>query len=340
MDPLVSILIPAYKAERFIADTIRSCLAQTWARKEIIVVDDGSPDNTFKVAKTLESKEVKVITQPNGGATTARNKAFANCQGDFIQWLDADDLLAPDKIATQLSGERRDDRETMHNCKFGWFYARPTGSKVRPNALYRDYSARDWLLTALGTGAWVAPHTWLMSRQLAELAGPWDDRLRRCPNDDGEYFCRVVSKSRRVKFHDTVGCFYRTGMAGSLSHVRSNAALTSIVLSVNLSIDHLLSLGGGPEAEQAAAGYLQYSVFCYQVTDPQIFQQFQARARTFGAELKPYQRRLSVRAAQRLLGSGIAEALRNRVFHAKLLSSRAQENLRGLVSGGAVRQRS
>src|SRR5438874_6764230 len=101
MEPLVSILIPAYNAERWIADTIRSALAQTWPRTEIIIVDDGSKDETLSVARQFEAKNVSVVAQQNQGAAAARNHAFSLCQGDYIQWLDADDLLAPDKIARQ-----------------------------------------------------------------------------------------------------------------------------------------------------------------------------------------------------------------------------------------------
>src|SRR5712672_266302 len=104
----VSILIPAYNAEEWIADTIRSAVAQTWPQKEIIVVDDGSTDQTLAVAQQFESDCVKVFTQKNQGAAAARNKAFSLSQGDYIQWLDADDLLAPDKIASQM--------ETLQNC--------------------------------------------------------------------------------------------------------------------------------------------------------------------------------------------------------------------------------
>src|SRR5438477_8120607 len=102
MRPLVSILIPAYNAERWIADTIRSALGQTWLRKEIIVVDDGSRDRTLSIAQRFSSKSVSVVTQENQGASAARNRALALSQGESIQWLDADDLLAPDKIAKQV----------------------------------------------------------------------------------------------------------------------------------------------------------------------------------------------------------------------------------------------
>src|SRR5436189_41615 len=101
MNPLVSILIPAFDAQEWLADTIKSATRQTWPRKEIIVVDDGSRDHTLSIARQFASKELSVVTQANQGAAAARNRAFSICQGDYIQWLDADDLLAPDKIARQ-----------------------------------------------------------------------------------------------------------------------------------------------------------------------------------------------------------------------------------------------
>jgi len=103
MQPLVSILIPAYNAEPWMADTIQSALGQTWSNKEIIVVDDGSTDQTLSVARHFASKTVSVVTQENLGASAARNRAIELSQGDYIQWLDADDLLSPDKIAKQMT---------------------------------------------------------------------------------------------------------------------------------------------------------------------------------------------------------------------------------------------
>src|SRR6266481_5875279 len=108
MTRLVSILIPAYNAETWIGDTIQSALAQTWPRKEIIVVDDGSKDATAAVARQFASRGVVVVSKENQGAAATRNHAFQLSQGDYIQWLDADDLLAPDKIERQLAA--------LHDC--------------------------------------------------------------------------------------------------------------------------------------------------------------------------------------------------------------------------------
>ena len=102
MSPLVSILIPCYNAEPWLAQTLESALAQTWPHREIIVVNDGSTDLSLQIARQYEVRGIRVLDQPNRGASAARNAAFAACQGEWIEFLDADDLLAPDKIERQM----------------------------------------------------------------------------------------------------------------------------------------------------------------------------------------------------------------------------------------------
>ena len=149
MKPLVSILVPAYNAAPYIAETLDSALAQTWQNIEIVVVDDGSRDDTLAIAKTYESKRVKVISQENKGASTARNRALKAAQGDFIQYLDADDLLAPDKIERQLKlseFDRNSDYVTAHGK-----YARGRREAGRPGG---DKSGR--IPCAVGGGQQAA----------------------------------------------------------------------------------------------------------------------------------------------------------------------------------------
>jgi glycosyltransferase involved in cell wall biosynthesis len=100
--PFVSIIIPLYNSEKYIAETIRSAQKQTWSNKEIIVVDDGSTDNSLKVANSCMDKDTRIITQQNKGASAARNAGLKEAQGEFIQFLDADDLLSENKIARQI----------------------------------------------------------------------------------------------------------------------------------------------------------------------------------------------------------------------------------------------
>src|SRR5271166_3415205 len=137
MKPLVSILIPAFNAEAWVADTIKSAIAQTWPRKEIIVVDDGSTDQTLAVARHFESKNVAVVTQKNQGAAAARNHAYSLSQGDYIQWLDADDLLSADKIAKQTALlERFQDSRALLSSGWGHFLYRTDRAKFSPTPLW------------------------------------------------------------------------------------------------------------------------------------------------------------------------------------------------------------
>ena len=101
--PLVSIVIPAYNAERFIAETLDSVVNQTWPNVEAFVIDDGSKDKTVEIARTYESDNIKVLVQQNQGACVARNKGLSLSRGKYIQYLDADDVLSIDKIEKQVS---------------------------------------------------------------------------------------------------------------------------------------------------------------------------------------------------------------------------------------------
>ncbi len=103
MKPSVSVIIPAYNAEAFIAATLKSAQAQTLSDIEILVVDDGSTDATGGIAADFAARDgrVRVIAKPNGGVGSARNRGLAEAAGDFVAFLDADDLWHPKKLETQ-----------------------------------------------------------------------------------------------------------------------------------------------------------------------------------------------------------------------------------------------
>ena len=196
MKPLVSILIPAYNAGEWLADTLRSAIAQTWERKEIIVVDDGSRDRTLAIARQFESDRVHVVTQKNQGAAAARNKAFSLSRGDYIQWLDADDLMAPDKVTKQMEAQGDSPNKLiLLSGSWGRFMYRYDRAKFVPTALWGDLSPVEWLVRKMGQNVYMQTASWLVSRELTEAAGPWDTRL--LGDDDGEYFCRVLLSERR-----------------------------------------------------------------------------------------------------------------------------------------------
>jgi glycosyltransferase involved in cell wall biosynthesis len=136
VQPLISILIPSFNAERWIKQTLESAINQDYPNIEVIMVDDGSTDRTLEISRMFESRSVRVIAQSNAGAPAARNTALAHAQGEYIQWLDHDDLLALNKISEQVRRlEKVESDRVLFSCLFATFYYRSEKGRVRQSAV-------------------------------------------------------------------------------------------------------------------------------------------------------------------------------------------------------------
>ena len=104
-NPKVSIIVPIYNLENYIEQSVRSLLAQSYQNVEIILVDDGSKDNSLSIIKHLAASDSRIVytSQPNGGAAKARNTGLALATGEFITFVDGDDMLSPNAIADNIS---------------------------------------------------------------------------------------------------------------------------------------------------------------------------------------------------------------------------------------------
>ena len=256
MKPLVSILIPAFNAERTIEATIQSAISQTWHPKEIIVIDDGSTDKTAQVAQSFGTR-IKLVSNSNQGASAARNKAFSLCSGDYIQWLDADDVLQSDKIERQLASLRPgDSKRILLSSPWASFFYRTRNAQFVRNSLWEDLTPVEWLLRKMNENLHMQTGTWLTSRELAEAAGPWD--LRLLNDDDGEYFCRVLLASEGTRFTSDSGVFYRFVPSTRLSFIGgSNSKKDAMLLSLKLHIQYIRSLEDSVRVKKACVQYLQ-----------------------------------------------------------------------------------
>ena len=285
MRPLVSILIPAYNAEKWIVDTLRSAVAQTWEPKEIIVVDDGSTDRTLAVARQFESEQVRVVASEHRGAAATRNMALSLCKGEYIQYLDADDLLAPDKISRQIAalGEGASKR-TLLSGSWGEFVYRYYRSKFVPTALWCDLRPVDWLIFKMKFGVFMQTATWLVSRDLADATGPWDTRL--LGDDDGEYFCRVLLASEGVRFVPEAKVYYRKSGVSSLSYIGlSDMKMEAQMCSIRLHIRYLHSLEESSRVQEACVMYLQNWLPFFYPNRPDLLKQAEEMAASLGGRL-------------------------------------------------------
>jgi len=327
MKPLVSILIPAYNAERWIAQTIRSALEQTWPRKEIIVVDDGSKDQTLKVAQTFASREVSVITQENRGAAATRNRALSLSQGEFLQWLDADDLLNPGKVMFQMTAqEQLGDPRALFSCEWGSFHHHPSRVRFTETPLWTDLAPVDWLICKFNENVFMQTGAWLVSRELSEAAGPWDPRL--LSDDDGEYFCRVILESTGVHFVPEAKVFYRVPGPASLSQVGSSMRkLEALLLSMRLHIGHLRSRNDSPRVRKACLRYLQHGLPTFYPDFPELVAQLHDIAADLGGQLEPVALNWKYRWIQKTLGTGAARQAKARYNHFKATALRAMDGV-------------
>jgi PST family polysaccharide transporter len=284
--PLVSILIPAHNAEEWIADTIRSAIAQTWEPKEIIVVDDGSTDRTLAIARQFESDTIRVLTQENQGAAAARNHAYSVSRGEYIQWLDADDLLSRDKIARQMAVmEECKNNRLLLSSGFGLFKYRSNRAQFRPSPLWCDLSKVEWLIRKMGQNAYMQTATWLVSRELTEAAGSWNTQL--IGDDDGEYFCRVLLASDGVRFVPGAKVYYRAPWVGTLSFVgRSDARIVAHWKSMQLHIRYLRSLEDSERVRAACMTYLQSCYIYFYPEKIEIIREAEALAKELGGKLE------------------------------------------------------
>ncbi len=282
---LVSILIPAFNAQSTLRDTLRSAIGQTWHPKEIIVVDDGSNDDTGAIAKEFAAKGVMVVPQSHEGAAAARNKAFSASSGDCIQWLDADDLLAPDKIEQQMHALDRCSDRAVLSGSWGHFWHRPSRAEFRPTSLWCDLAPLDWLIRKMEENVYMQPATWLVPRRLTEAAGPWDTRL--AVDDDGEYFCRILLLADQVCFVPAARVFYRQHVTGSLSHIGfSQTKVEAQFLSMRMIIEHVRSVEDSVRVRRACIQYIQNLSMTFYPERPDLLSKAAQIARELGGELQ------------------------------------------------------
>jgi len=325
--PLVSILVPAYNVDPWIADAIKSALAQTWDNKEIIVVDAGSSDRPYEVARRFTAQGVQVIKQKNRGAATARNRALELSHGDYIQWFDADDLLDPNKITRQMEHVANGlSKRTLLSGAWGMFMHRPNYARFTPSELWDDLSPVEWLMRKMGQNLYMQTATWLVSRELTDAAGQWDERL--LTDDDGEYFCRVLLASDGVRFIGDSKMFYRSFGYTGLGYLGSSTEkIESHWLSMKLHIGYLRSLEQSARVDATCLQYLRAWLIYFYPERPDIVQEASELARQFGASLGSPQLSWKYLWAQKVFGWNAAKSMQRTLRRSHWMLERRLDRL-------------
>ncbi len=206
---LVSILIPCYNAEHWIGQCIESALAQTWAEKEIIVVDDGSTDGSLKVIQSFGDR-IRWETGPNRGGNVARNRLLGLSRGDWLQYLDADDYLLPDKIEKQMHFIASNPGVDVAFSRV--IQETHEGGEVRKEVSLMPEPLDPWCLLV----RWDLPQTGalLWRKQAVVSAGEWKVDQPCC--QEHELYLRMLQAGHQFAYCEDYGAVYRQWRGGSV----------------------------------------------------------------------------------------------------------------------------
>lgn len=197
--PLVSVVIPCYNAERWVGEAIDSCFGQTYRHLEIIAVEDGSTDGSADILRSY-GEQIQLVCGPNRGGNYARNRGLALSQGKYIQFLDADDYLLPEKIERQASFLEESRADAVYGDWRHRFHG-PDGSS-RLGAIQLVGHQADPLESLLG-GWWVANNAFLLRRQVVLDGGGWDEALS--AGQDRDFITTLALNGADIRYQP--GCY-------------------------------------------------------------------------------------------------------------------------------------
>ncbi|UCS91997.1 glycosyltransferase family 2 protein [Echinicola marina] len=231
MNPLVSIIIPVYNKAAYVSQTIDSALAQTYQNIEIILVDDGSTDGSKLIIRRYAKQfpeKIVLIEQENSGVSKATNKGISYAKGEYIQFLDADDLISSNKIKNQVNLLLGKGKMTMASCEWVTFVKSNTIYENWSLGVYKDYEIPIQMLLDLYNNAeMMQPAVYLCHRELIDRAGAWDETL--IINQDGEFFMRVLLQAEKILYESTQKVYYRKPGVTNVSQQKSFMASASLL---------------------------------------------------------------------------------------------------------------
>ncbi len=208
--PYVSVVIPSYNSASLLGDALGSVLAQTYQDYEIIVVDDGSTDNTRHVVESFQRSNIKYLFQPNQGPPVARNTGIRASSGRLIAFLDSDDLWLPSKLEMQVKAMEASPQAGLAYCDM-FLYDMKQEAVVGPPFLLRSQRPppRGEVFNELSFRFFGHPSTIMVRKQVFDKIGLFDETLRYC--DDFDMLFRIASRYEfelvpdplvKYRFHD------------------------------------------------------------------------------------------------------------------------------------------
>lgn len=219
---LVSVIVPTYDGERYVAEAVSSALAQSHRDLEVIVVDDGSSDRTLDVVARFTDRRVRVFQRPNGGVAAARNTGVGAARGEFVAFLDQDDAWRPEKLAEQLPRFAAPQVAIVGSLMT---YIGPSGQAIGISGEIADHQQERIAALRLMP---FAPSSMVVRSSVLREFGGFDEELAQhvAPVDDFDFVSRVAQRYRIVTVPRSLGYYRIHSEAGSFAsfHAMRRAA--------------------------------------------------------------------------------------------------------------------
>jgi glycosyltransferase involved in cell wall biosynthesis len=246
---LVSIIIPCYNAKRFLAQTLESAFAQTYPHTEIIVIDDGSTDGSAELIHSYADR-VRAEFGPNRGASAARNRGTTLARGEFIQYLDADDVLTLDAIAYRVAALQQSGAEVAYSDWERLVEIEPGVFDIGEQIVRRIEDVHPNIQIALITSFWAPPAAITYRHAIVEKIGGWKEWLPII--QDARFLQDAGLVGGKFIYVPGIGAQYREHLGASLSR-RSNAAFVSDVFRNAYDLQKIFEGRGSMSAEERRA---------------------------------------------------------------------------------------
>ncbi len=210
MNHLISIITPVYNVEKFIVETIESVLKQTYSNWELILVDDGSTDGSAKVCKeyALKDDRIKYLHKTNGGQASARNLGIKNAKGEYITFLDSDDLYFEDKLENHFKDLKNHQADFYYGAGLMLFENRKDNKIESYNWFYGENSGLDFF-KILYHSCSVNINTVLVKKALFDKVGLFDESAELRGTEDWDLWLRIALKVESVYGNPEPKVYYR-----------------------------------------------------------------------------------------------------------------------------------
>jgi len=264
--PLVSIIIPNYNKEKYIKEAIDSALNQTYKNIEVIVVDDGSTDGSKEIIKSYGNR-IRAYFLPHRNANVCRNFGIKNSKGEYIQFLDSDDIISKDKIEKQIEVFKKIDAGIV-GCWWKYLIEREEGIFIE-SEVQKPFISSDVVSCTILDKGWSPPNAYLFKKELVQSVSGFDENLN-CVQDV-DFIVNIAMKGIRFEIYPEVLAYYRRTLTLTTSQKDKKEFMLNCKRIADKALNYFIETGWTQERKKSILKAYNHLLRYYFVNDKKMF---------------------------------------------------------------------